>query len=95
MKADNEDSTECNKPNENNLLLKRFTLQIDTSQLNNDTGDKCMISMENNINTEDLDQQLAVINNDEWQFRDSLLKCLYSPDVQYSTSKILITIKLK
>jgi hypothetical protein len=63
-----------------NLLIKRYTVQIE------------MLDQTENVSEDDLDEDNE-INNDillmnklEWQFRDSILKCLYSQDFQYPAS---------
>ena len=62
------------------MLIKRYTVQIE------------MLDQTENVSEDDLDEDNE-INNDillmnklEWQFRDSILKCLYSQDFQYPAS---------
>ena len=63
-----------------NLLIKRYTVQIE------------MIDQTENVSEDDLDEDnetnndILLMNKLEWQFRDSILKCLYSQDFQYPAS---------
>lgn len=74
-----------------NLLIKRYTLQIETLNLvesaeDSDDPDLNLNEPGKNDNDldEDLDQtELLVTKRQECQFRDSLLKCLYSQNAQY------------
>ncbi len=54
-----------------NLLIKRYTLQIENLKTNADTDsdDECVSDL------------------DEWNFRESILKCLYAKDVKYPSGK--------
>ena len=69
-----------------NLLMKRFTLQIENlKQLIDSDSDES--AKEPDI--EEIDEQepnkesLLRSSQYEWQFRDSLLKCLYSQEPNY------------
>jgi hypothetical protein len=56
---------------DSNLLIKRYTLQVEY----------LFQKIKDNFNKEehqDLDE--------DWYFRDAILKCLYSKDIQYPTS---------
>ena len=65
-----------------NLLVKRFTLQIENlAEASVDSGDES--GEEKAADEWDEDE---FNNKQEWQFRDSLLKCLYSQDAQYPAS---------
>ena len=63
-----------------NLLIKRYTVQIE------------MLDQTENVSEDDLDEDnetnndILLMNKLEWQFRDSILKCLYSQDFQYPAS---------
>lgn len=57
--------------NDVNLLIKRYTLQI-----------------------EKLSQQSHETEIDEWNFRDSILKCLYAKDIAYPKSKKILSLFL-
>ncbi len=63
-------------PNEN-LLIKRYTLQIENL-------------FENAANESDEDyvesKNEPVSALDEWNFRDSILRCLYSKETQFPAS---------
>jgi hypothetical protein len=64
------------------LLIKRYTLEID-----NLVG-----SLDGYANDPVENKNFALDSDDEWNYRDSILKCLYSKDVQYpfSDHKFLI-----
>jgi len=67
-----------------NLLVKRFTLQIENlAEASVDSGDES--GEEKAADEWDEDE---FNNKQEWQFRDSLLKCLYSQDAQYPASRL-------
>ena len=59
-----------------NLLIKRYTLEIEN------------VAADLNKKIDQNEDQL-LNPNDEWNYRDSLLKCLYSKDNQYPISIIL------
>ena len=69
-----------NESDENvaNLLLKRYTLQIENLKINVDKSE-----------CDDVDSQ-SVNDLDEWNFRESILKCLYARDIKFPSSKQLI-----
>lgn len=67
----NINATAAAATNDFNLLIKRYTLQIE-----------CLL-LRGEHNTCANSESTA----DEWNFRESILKCLYAKDVQYPKSK--------
>ena len=62
-----------------NMLIKRYTIHIesllDSDDLNDDSDD------EDDPNSNSTDLPSRLMN----EFRDSILKCLYAKDINYST----------
>jgi hypothetical protein len=72
-----------------NLLVRRFTLQIENlAEASAGSGDES--GEEKAADEWDEDE---FNNKQEWQFRDSLLKCLYSQDAQYPASRLTLNDK--
>lgn len=69
-----------------NLLIKRYTVQVEMLDRQLDSASE-NDSDEDGISEEDGDI-MTMSNKLEWQFRDSILKCLYSQDFQYPTSNL-------
>jgi hypothetical protein len=70
-----------------NLLIKRYTLEID-DLASNSSSQEANKFIENN-------EEMLLDSDDEWNFRDSILKCLYSKDVSYPFSEILLENNVK
>ncbi len=73
-----------------NLLIKRFTLQIENLAIGRLDSQGSSEDEEKAVEGWDEDNESCNIDfKQEWQFRDSLLKCLYSEDAHYPASKLI------
>jgi hypothetical protein len=68
-------SEETDESMDKNLLIKRFTLQIENLKIPTSNPDDTKSSDEEDNDTEE--------TLDDWNFRESILKCLYAKDVKY------------
>lgn len=86
LKSVKPNDSSLDEMNRVNLLIKRYTVQVEMldSQPESASEDG---SDEDGISEEDGDI-VSMTNKLEWQFRDSILKCLYSQDFQYPTSNL-------
>lgn len=69
-----------------NLLIKRYTVQVEMLDSQSDSASEN--GSDEDGTSEENGDLVSKINKLEWQFRDSILKCLYSQDFQYPTSNI-------
>ena len=69
--------TSESNPVDTNLLIKRYTLEIE------DLNESSALRILNDSN------ELVLSEDEEWEFRDSILKCLWSKEFQYSSSKYI------
>lgn len=75
-----------------NLLIKRYILQVESAQAilndsddsDSDANESIEVNSDDDLN--DFEQEISITNKQEWEFRDSLLKCLYSQDTQYPSN---------
>ena len=72
-----------------NLLLKRFTLQVEDLHLSDATPTDGADTDDSDDNQVEEDSSAQNGDLDEWNFRESILKCLYSKDTKYPASIIL------
>ena len=68
-----------------NLLIKRFTLQIENLKqlIDSDSDESANEPDIEEIDEQEPNKESLRTSQDEWQFRDSLLKCLYSQEPNY------------
>ena len=63
-----------------NLLLKRYTLQIENLKRGKKQG------IEESSSDEENSHDQTNVDLDDWNFRESILKCLYAKDIKYPAS---------
>ena len=79
------EGSETSRTLNENLLIKRYTLQIENAcNESGENSEDCVVSKENlNESIGENEPESAL---DEWNFRDSILKCLYAKETQFPAS---------